>query len=99
MRRKTSGGWENGLIAGIEGRAEEEDGGDSANDLGEVCSLLGMERAAKERKFAVAEPLLENLITAEGVVPDVRGNGGPEGGSVEVHVHAGFPELGEYFLN
>jgi len=40
--------------------------------------------------FAVAEPLFENLIAAESVVPDVGGDSRPESGAVEMHVDAGF---------
>jgi hypothetical protein len=48
---KANGGWQNGLIAGIVGGAEEEDGGDAADDLNGV------------REFAVAEPLCTTTIT------------------------------------
>jgi hypothetical protein len=89
------------LIAGIEDGAEKENGGYAADYLGEVCSFIGMKGAMKEwrRRFrselTVAEPLLEDLITAQGVIPDVDRNGGPMGVAVEVDIDAGFSEEGE----
>lgn len=77
------GGGKDGLIAGVKGRAEEEDGGDAADDLGEVFGFVLVEGAAEEGVFAVAEPFFEDLVAAEGVVPDVDGDGGPEGFAIE----------------
>ena len=46
-------------------------------------------------ELAVAEPLFEDLVAAEGVIPDVDGDGGPVGVAVEIDIDAGFAEEGE----
>jgi hypothetical protein len=51
-----------------------------------------VEGALKKGEFAVAEPLFEDLVAAEGVVPDVGGNGGPEDFPVEIDINAGLSE-------
>jgi hypothetical protein len=61
------------LVAGVESGAEKEDGGDAADDLGEVFGFVLVEGTAEQGEFAVTEPLLEYLVAAEGVVPDVEG--------------------------
>lgn len=94
LSREAGGGGQDGLVAGVEGGAEQEDGGDAADDLGEVFGFVLVEGAAEEGEFAVAEPLFENLVAAESVVPDVDRDGGPEGRAVEVDVDAGFSEEG-----
>jgi hypothetical protein len=48
------------------------------------CGLRG--------ELAVAEPLLEDLVSAEGVIPDMDGDGGPVGVAVEMDIDAGFAE-------
>ncbi len=52
----------------------------------ELLDLVAREREAGEGGLAVAEPLLEDLIAAEGVAPDRFGNVFPAGGFVEVDV-------------
>jgi len=42
------------LIAGVQDGAEEKDCANAAHNLREVCGFLGMKRAAKQGKFAVA---------------------------------------------
>ena len=49
---------------------QSEDAGDAADVVGEVLVFVGGEGAAEEGGLAVAEPLLEDLVAAEGVVPD-----------------------------
>jgi hypothetical protein len=83
---EAGGGGEDGLVAGVEGGAEEEDGGDAAGYLGEVTGFVFVEGAAEEGVLAVAEPLFEDLVAAEGVVPDVDGDGGPEDGLAGVGI-------------
>ena len=92
--REAGGGGEDGLVAGVEGGAEQEDGGDAADDLGEVFGFVLVEGAAEEGVFAVAEPLLEDLVAAEGVVPDIDGNCGPMGVAAEISIDAGLTEDG-----
>ena len=36
------------MIAGVEGRAEKENGSNAADYLGEVCSFIGMKGAMEE---------------------------------------------------
>jgi hypothetical protein len=50
-----------------------------------------MEGTAKEREFAIAEPLFQYRIAAECVVPNIRRDGRPEGVIVEINVEAGTP--------
>jgi hypothetical protein len=89
------GGAQDGVVTGVEGWAEEEDGCDAADDLGEVAGFLFVEGAAQQRVFAVAEPFFEDLVAAEGVVPDVGWDGGPEGIAVQVDIDAAGAEEGE----
>ena len=102
--RESGSGGKDGAVAGVEGGAEEEDGGDAADNLGEVCGLVGAKGAVQEGRrgfrgeLAVAEPLLEDLIAAEGVIPDVDGHGGPVGVAVEMDIDAGFAEQGKRCL-
>ena len=56
-----------GRVVGVQGGVEGEEGGEAADVFGEVERFVGGERAAEEDGFAVAEPFLEHLITAEGL--------------------------------
>jgi len=60
------------LIVGVEGGFEEEDCGDAAGGVHYFACIVGGERAAEEFVLAIAEPFLDHLIAANGVVPDVR---------------------------
>ena len=63
----------------VELLVQSEDAGDAADVVGEVLGFVAGEGAAEEGGFAVAEPLLEDLVAAEGVVPDGLGDVFPAG--------------------
>ena len=65
---------------------QHQDGGDPARGVGEVLHLCGQQRAAQHPALAVRQPLFEDLVAAELVVPDRRGHVPPVGPSVQVHV-------------
>ena len=65
---------------------QSENTGDAADVVGELLGFVAGERAAQQCAFAVAEPLFEDLIAAEGVAPDGFGDVFPAGGGVEVVV-------------
>jgi hypothetical protein len=67
------------LVVDVEGGAEEEDGGDAASHFLDVANLVDGGGASKERLFAIGELLLDDLIAANGVVPDFFGDVGPVG--------------------
>ena len=96
--------WEGCAIAGVEGGAKKKDSSDTADDLGEVGGLFGAQGAVEQGRgwlggeLAVAEPLLEDLVSAEGVVPNMDGNGGPVGVAVEVDFDAGFAQESQSFV-
>ena len=92
------GSGEDRAVAGVEGGAEEENGRDSANNLGKVAGFVFMKRATEERFLAVAEPLLEDLVAAKGVFPHIRGDGGPECRVVEVDIDAARAEESESII-
>ncbi|HEV2487242.1 MAG TPA: hypothetical protein VGT08_17065 [Terracidiphilus sp.] len=79
--RESGGRGENGAVAGVECRAEEQDCGNAADDLGEVCGLFGAKGAVDEGRggiigeCAVPEPLFEDLVATEGVIPYVDWDG------------------------
>ncbi len=95
---ESGGGGQDGAIAGVEGGTEKKDGGDAADDLGEVGGLFGAKSAVEQGRsrlrgeLAVAEPLFEDLIAAEGVIPNMDGNGGPMGVAVEMDIDAQLAE-------
>ena len=82
-------------IASVKSGTHQKDGGDAAYYLGEVLSFFGKEWTSKKGEFAVGEPLLEDLVAAEGVGPDIGGDGGPQGVAVEIDIDAGVAEEGE----
>lgn len=51
-----------------------EDAGDAADVVGELLGFVAGEGAGEEGGLAVPEPLLEDLVAAEGVVPDGLGH-------------------------
>ena len=59
-----------------------------------MLHLFGLEGAFEDGVFAVGEPLLEDLVAAEFVAPDVGGDVAPVGAVVEVDVEGGFAEDG-----
>jgi hypothetical protein len=88
-------GGEYGSVAGVEGRAEKEDSRESAGDLSEVAGFVFVQRTAQQRLFAIAEPLLEDLVSAKRVIPHVDRDSRPEGSVIEIDVNAAGAEEGE----
>lgn len=52
--REAGGAKENCAVAGVEGWAEEQDGGDAADDMREMGDYGGMERAGQEGRGGAA---------------------------------------------
>jgi len=60
-----------------------------------IADLVYRERATQEGRFAVGEPLLDDLIAADGVLPDADGDVGPIGGVVKIDIARFVSEMGE----
>ena len=71
---------------GIQFLVQREDAGDAADVVGELLGFVTGEGAGEEGGLAVAEPLFEDLVAAEGVGSDGFGDVFPAGGGVEVDV-------------
>jgi hypothetical protein len=99
--RESGSGGKDGAVAGVELGAKQENRRDAADDLGKVCRLFGPESTVEEGRrgfrgeLAVAEPLLEDLVAAQGVIPNVHGDCGPPSIAIEINVDASFTEEGE----
>jgi len=78
---ESGSGGEDGAVTGVETGAEEENRSNAPDHLGEVGGFLGSKRAVEQGRcgfvceFTVTEPLLEDLVSAERVIPDVDGHG------------------------
>src|ERR1035441_8998514 len=83
-----------GFVIGVERGTHQEEGRDAAGHIGYVARFLLGESAAQQCLFAIAEPLLDDLISAEGVLPDSGRNVAPEGFAVEIDVVGGSAEPG-----
>lgn len=68
-----------GGVVGVEVGLKKDQGGDAADHVGDVFGFLHGEAATEERFLAIAEPLLNDLIAADGVVPDGARGVGPIG--------------------
>ena len=64
----------NRLIVIIECRFEQAEGGDAAHDVSDFTRFFDSESASQEFAFTVAEPFFDDLIAADGVIPDARGD-------------------------
>jgi hypothetical protein len=95
---QASGGGEDGLVAGVEGGAEQKYAGDTASYLSEICGLFGVKGTTEERELAIAEPLLENLVTPERVIPDIDRDRRPERFVVDMNIDTPFPKKGDCFF-
>ena len=87
-----------GFIVGVESRLEEEDGGDAAGHFLNVADFVFGEDAAEKGLFAIGKPLLDDLVAADGVFPDLEWNVGPVGRVVEVDVASGITQLSQGLL-
>jgi hypothetical protein len=65
---------------------QRENAGDASDVVGELLGFVAGEGAVEEGLLAVAEPLFEDLVAAEGVVPDGFWNVFPVGGGVEMDI-------------
>ena len=70
----------------IEFGLQEEDGRNAAGGVHDFAGLVGVQGPAEDVVLAVAEPLLDDLIAADGVLPDVERQVAPVGGAIEVDV-------------
>jgi hypothetical protein len=68
--RQAGGTGEYRCITGVKSRAEEKDRRDAANDLGELTGFFLTQGAAQQGLFPITEPLLGDLVAAEGILPD-----------------------------
>src|ERR1035438_10336814 len=75
-----------GFVVGVERGTQQEERRDAAAHIGDVARFLFGEASAQECLFAIAEPLFDYLVSAEGVLPDAGRNVAPEGFAVEVDV-------------
>ena len=73
-------------VMDIQLHVQSEDASDAADVVSELLGFVAGEGAAEEGGLAVAEPLFEDLVAAEGVGPDGFGEVFPAGGGVEVDV-------------
>ena len=87
------------MIAGVKFGAKQQDGGDATDNLSEVRSFVRMQGAPEQVELAIAEPFLQDLIAAKGVIPDPLRNRRPEGVLIEVNVHTVLAEQRQRVLN
>jgi hypothetical protein len=64
-RRPVEEDWGDGLVVGVEGGSDKEDGGDATGDVAELADLLWREGPVEDRLLVVGEPLLEDGVTAQ----------------------------------
>jgi hypothetical protein len=76
----------NGFVILVQRRRQQQDRGDAARGVGDVAAFLQRQAAAQQFVLAVREPLLEHLVSAQRVLPHVRGNVAPEGLAVQIDV-------------
>src|SRR5579859_4268994 len=69
-----------GVVAGVEGGSEGEEGGDATGHLGDVADFFEAERALELFDVAVVEPLFDDGIAADGEGPYRRRDVLPVGG-------------------
>jgi hypothetical protein len=81
------------LIIGVEGGFEEKDCGDAAGDVHYFARFVGGQGAAQEFVLAIAEPFLDHLIAANGVIPNPRRNVSPIGHIVQINVTSSLAEM------
>ena len=77
----------------IEGRFHQHDGGQAAGYVDDFFHLVRGQGAAQEGLFPVGEPLLDDLVAADVVVPDLLGDVPPVGPVVQVNVIGGLPQV------
>jgi len=80
------------LIVGVERWSQQDEGGDATGGdatggdatggVGDLADFVFGQGTAQQVGLAVAEPFLDNLVAADGVLPDV----GPEDDVVQVDV-------------
>lgn len=58
-----------GPVIGVERRLHKQNGGDAAGDVGHLSRLVDMKRPAQNLAFAIRQPLLDDLVAADGVSP------------------------------
>ena len=84
-----------GFVVGVEGGFEEADGGDAAGHFLDVADFVFSERTAEKKLLTIGKPLLDDLVAADGVLPNAGWDVGPIGGVVEIDVAGFVAKMGE----
>jgi len=74
------------LIVSIERRFEQQDRRDTPCDIRNRARFVHPERAAQDLALAIAEPFLDDLVTADGELPNASRDIFPVGKIVQIHV-------------
>jgi hypothetical protein len=88
------------LVIGIQLRLEQNQGGQTASDVGDFAGLICGQRAAQQTVRAAAQPFLQHLLpaNANGVVPDLLRRISPIGRVVEAPQSCGLAVPAACFL-
>lgn len=73
-------------VVGVQGCLQGNQSREPPGHLRHVTDFVGRQASAQERLFAVGQPLLDDLVTANGVVPHCLGYVPPVGDIVKVDV-------------
>ncbi len=76
---------------------QQQQRGDPARDARHFAGFFDCKGAVEDVVLAIRQPLLDDLVAADGVLPDARGDVRPEGDLVEKHVKSLFAESVESF--
>ena len=60
------------LVIRIQFRFHKQNGSDATSDVGDLAGLVDSQRPAQQVAFAIAQPFLDDLVTANGVLPYLR---------------------------
>jgi hypothetical protein len=85
-----------GCIVGVQIRFQQQDRGDTVGDVRHFADFVGGQRAAQQLMLAVAQPLLDHLVAADGVFPHAQWYVAPVRDFVQVYVHCLIAETGEF---
>src|SRR5262249_55391735 len=75
-----------GQVIGVQRRIEQHNGSDATRHMGHLACLVSSERPAQQRVLAIAEPLLDDLIAANSILPDAGRYIAPVGCVVQVNI-------------
>src|SRR6266446_6971976 len=85
-------------VVGVQGRVEQHDGGDATRHVGHLACLVGGQGPPKQRVLAIAEPLLDDLIATESILPDAGWYIAPVGRVVQVDIAGRCTQAGDNLL-